>query len=290
MVTGPSTDSANGVSSWQTGTVEISGGYLAYHRTGGSGPALVLSHGLTDNGLCWSRVATALAPGFDIVMLDARGHGESSRMPADETHDPGRDIAEAIDALGLKSPIVMGHSVGARATAAYASANPGGALKVILEDPPLLPIADWSETAVRKAKFRQQVAKFQALSDAEITAMGKNLSPDWHDDEFRAWTLGKRQVDPEAMPDYAIPWQVSLAGIAAPTLLIYGESERGGLVSRQVAAEAIRINPNIRAVQIRGAGHNIRRENLHDYIAAVREFLSEDQATLTIEGTTHGDS
>ncbi len=290
MVTEPSDGFANGASSWLAGTVEISGGYLAYHRTGGSGPALLLSHGLTDNGLCWSRVATSLADGFDIVMLDARGHGESSRMLAGEMYDPGRDIAEAIAALGLKAPIVMGHSVGARATAAYASANPGGALKVILEDPPLLPIADRSETAVRQAKFRQQVAKFQALSDAEITAMGKNVSPDWHDYEFRAWTLGKRQVDPESMPGYAIPWQESLAGIAAPTLLIYAESERGGLVSQQVAAEAMRINPNIRAVQIPGAGHNIRRENFHGFIAAVREFLSEDQATLAIEGTTHDGS
>jgi N-formylmaleamate deformylase len=290
MVTASSDDFVSGASSWLAGTVEISGGYLAYHRTSGSGPALVLSHGLTDNGLCWSRVATALAAGFDIVMLDARGHGESSRMLAGEMHDPGRDIAEAIARLGLKSPIVMGHSVGARATAAYASANPGGALKVILEDPPFLPIADRSEAAVRKAKFRHQVAKFQALSVAEITAMGKNLSPDWHDDEFPAWTLGKRQVDPEAMPDYAIPWQELLTGIAAPTLLIYGESERGGLVSREIAAEATRINPNIRAVQIRGAGHNIRRENFHGFIAAVKEFLSEDQVTLAIEGTTHGGS
>ena len=103
---------------WQPGRVNVSGGHLAYHRTGGTGPALLLSHGLTDNGLCWLRLAAALDPEFDIVMLDARGHGESSRIPAGAAHDPADDIAQAIEALGLNAPIVMGHSVGARAIAA----------------------------------------------------------------------------------------------------------------------------------------------------------------------------
>ena len=35
------------------GAIPVTGGHLAYHRTGGDKPALVLSHGLTDNGLCW---------------------------------------------------------------------------------------------------------------------------------------------------------------------------------------------------------------------------------------------
>ncbi len=260
--------------SWQSGTVPITGGHLAFHRTGGTGPALVLSHGLTDNGLCWSRVAAALASDFDIVMLDARGHGASSRTTVGAPNDPAQDIAEAIDGLGLESPLVMGHSVGARATADYANANPDRISKVILEDPPLLPIAARSEALLRREKFRRQVEEFQSLSDAGIVAMGKRLSPGWHEDEFPAWALGKRQVDPEAMPDYPAPWQDSLAGISVPTLLIYGESARGGLVTPDIAAEAMRINPQTKALQITGAGHNIRRENFHGFLCAVREFLS----------------
>ncbi|MCA6319719.1 alpha/beta fold hydrolase, partial [Phenylobacterium sp.] len=69
-----------GSADWIPGEVAVSGGQLAYHRTGGDGPPLVLSHGLTDNGLCWTRLAEALAPDFDIIMLDARGHGASSRV------------------------------------------------------------------------------------------------------------------------------------------------------------------------------------------------------------------
>ena len=243
---------------------------------------MLLSHGLTDNGLCWSRVAMALEADYDIVMLDARGHGESSRLASGEAHDPGRDIAEVIDNLGLKSPIVMGHSIGALATAAFAADYPQLAAKVILEDPPFLKAVDQSAGLARQHKFRRQVARFQTMSDAEITDMGRQLSPDWHIDEFPAWTLGKWQVDPQAMPLQFPPWQPSIEKISAPTLLIYGEPARGGLVTPDVAAEVMRINPSIRAVQIPGAGHNIRRENFDDFVSAVREFLNENNENMTI--------
>lgn len=193
----------------------------------------MLSHGLTDNGLCWSRLAATLAGEFDVVMLDARGHGDSTRMPDGEAPDPWLDLAEAIEALGLTSPIVMGHSVGARASASFVAVNPGRAARVVLEDPPLPPPADRSETAARRARFRRHLEDLQALSGREILALGRTQSPGWHEEE----------------------------------------PERGGMVTPDLAAEAEAVNPRIRVVQIECAGHNVRRENFPAYLAAVRGFL-----------------
>lgn len=274
---------------WQSGTIAVSGGHLAYHRTGGDGPALVLSHGLTDNGLCWGRFAQAMADGYDIVMLDARGHGASSPLPRDAPHDPGLDIAEAIERLGLESPIVMGHSIGARATAAFASAHPALVSSVVLEDPPLVPVADKAQVRARQEKFRRQISELQSGSDAEIGAFGKAQSPDWHDDEFPAWVQGKRQVDSRAMPNFTTPWQESFAAIRVPTLLIYGESERGGLIRAEIAAAAMQLNPRIRAVCIKGAGHNVRRENFESYLSAVRLFLTECHEAKNFAEAMRGD-
>lgn len=259
--------------SWQSGIVEISGGRLAYHRTGGPGPALVLSHGLTDNGLCWSRFATALAGEFDIIMLDARGHGLSSRICEGDAPDPARDIAEAIDQLGLAAPIVMGHSVGARATAGYANTYPDRVAKVVLEDPPFLPRTDPAALETRRQSFRAQVEGFQAKSAAEIIAMGRSTSPSWHEDEFPAWAAGKRQVDPNAAPTYLTRWQDSILHITAPTLLIIAEPGSGGIVTPEIAREACTLNPNITTAEVKGAGHNIRRENFPDFLAIVQTFL-----------------
>lgn len=263
------------VNAWEAGFVEVSNGRLAYHRTGGPGLALLLSHGLTDNGLCWSRLVTALAPRFDVIMLDARGHGESSRICPLSKLDPGADIAWAAERLNLVQPIVMGHSVGARATADYANAFPNRVSKIILEDPPFPPPASPSQLAARRARFRQQVAAFSSMSDAELIAKGKAASPLWAADEFPAWVAAKRQVDPEAMPAYAEPWQDSIGSIATPTLIIHGEAERGSPVSQPIVEEARSINANISTVQIAGAGHNVRRDNFADYLKAVLAFLED---------------
>ena len=144
---------------------------------------------------------------------------------------------------------------------------------VILEDPPLRPTMASVDMRLQRTGFQQQVDHLQSLSDAEILAMGRQSSPDWHEDEFPAWLLGKRQVDPAAMPAFAVPWQHALARIAVPTLLIGGEPGLGSLVSSAAAAEAMALNPLIRLVRVPHAGHNVRRENFPDYLAAVLQFL-----------------
>jgi len=262
-------------SAWRSGTVAIAQGRLAYHRTGVNARPLVLAHGLTDNGLCWSRVATALAASFDIIMLDARGHGQSSRISDGDDHDPGRDIAEAIGKLELNNVILMGHSVGARAAATCAGLIPDSISRLILEDPPLLPLGDEATREKRLLALREQVAAFQAMSDAEIATKGKASSPLWHEDEFPAWSASKKQFDPAAYPRYTQTWQQTLSHICAPTLLIYGEAARGSLVTPAIANEATTLNPHLRTIQISGAGHNVRRENFSDYLAAVQEFLAD---------------
>lgn len=245
----------------------------------------MLSHGLTDNGLCWARLAQALAPDFDIIMLDARGHGNSSGFDGIVTRDPARDLAQAIESLALKSPVLMGHSVGARAASACAAANPGMASKLILEDPSLVPPTDPASVELRARRLREQVARFRALTETEIIAQGRAQSPLWHDGDFPAWAASKRQVDPDAMPVYATRWQDEIAVLTCPTLLIRGDAEAGGMVTEVLAAEAAALNPNVQVAHIPDAGHNVRRENFEACLAAVRAFLESPRAvTSTSKG------
>jgi hypothetical protein len=60
------------MASWQSGDVETNGIRLHYTRTGGLAPPLVLAHGVTDSGLCWTPIAEALAADYDVIMVDAR--------------------------------------------------------------------------------------------------------------------------------------------------------------------------------------------------------------------------
>ncbi len=62
---------------WFEGTVHANGIAIHYRRTGDGKPPVILSHGLTDNGACWTRLAWALEGDYDVHMPDARGHGQS---------------------------------------------------------------------------------------------------------------------------------------------------------------------------------------------------------------------
>lgn len=261
---------------WVEGRIDVPGGHIAYHRSGTQGPAVVLSHGLTDNGLCWSRTAAVLCREFDVVMLDSRGHGESSRLVDGSEHDPAADIAAAIEQLGLDRPVVMGHSMGARATARFASVYTDVPSKVVLEDPPLLAPRDDVAKEKWRAVFRDQVLELRSMTPAEITERGRTRSPKWHEDEFPHWTEAKLQVDTSVNLHDPEPWQDYVARITAPTLLIHGETGHDGIVTDAIAAEAMSLNPRIVTRCIPGAGHNVRRENFEGYIEAVLGFLRAD--------------
>ncbi len=259
---------------WSSGFVARPGYQLHYHRTGGDRPPVVLSHGLTDNGLCWTRVARALQDDFDVIMVDARGHGQSSGLSPETTDEGGRDLVAVIEALSLPSPALLGHSIGARNTARAASALAGAISKVILEDPPFLPEATEAERVARDQGFRKQVAQFAAMSVEQIMAFGKQQTPGWHPEEFEQWASGKQQVDENVVAHFeSQPWQDTIRQIAVPTLLVYGQSDLGGLVTPESAAEAQALNANIAGQQIMGAGHNIHREQFEQFLAAVRAFL-----------------
>src|SRR6516165_1550716 len=102
---------------WLSGDVQTNGIRMHYYRTGGNKPQLVLSHGATDDGLCWSRVAQALESDYDVVMPDARGHGLTDAPAQGYTAaDHAADLAGLIEALGLERPAIGGHSMGAGTT------------------------------------------------------------------------------------------------------------------------------------------------------------------------------
>src|SRR4051794_8028698 len=103
---------------WSTGDVTANGIRLHYTRTGAGTapgkPAVVLTHGFSDNGLCWTPVAEVLADDYDVIMIDARGHGQSD-APAEGygSAEHAADVAGVIAALGLRRPALLGHSMGA---------------------------------------------------------------------------------------------------------------------------------------------------------------------------------
>lgn len=92
---------------WTTGNIAAHGTRLHYYRGGGSKPPLVLVHGITDDGLCWSPVAEVLSGEYDVIMVDLRGHGKSDAP--EEGYDlvtMATELSGLITGLGLDEPEV----------------------------------------------------------------------------------------------------------------------------------------------------------------------------------------
>jgi N-formylmaleamate deformylase len=260
---------------------------MHYYRTARSAktrswPSLVLLHGITDSGLCWPRVVKALAPAYDMILPDARGHGLSDKPATGYApQDHAADVAGLIQELRLERPILIGHSMGAGVSATVAALYPDLVSGVILEDPPWRAEGDegtLQEQAARAVAWRKEILDRQAMSGPELIAQRKQEQPKWADEEFTDWIVAKQQVSPEVTQSInaaRMPWREVARRIACAALLITADVVESAIVTPEIAAEAVTLMPKGRVVHILDAGHNIRRDQFEAYMTAVREFLAE---------------
>jgi N-formylmaleamate deformylase len=266
------------MSDWLSDYVMSNGIKIHYRRTGGDKPQVVLSHGFSDSGMCWIRVAKELENEFDLIMPDARGHGlsESPETGYDE-QTRAADLAGLTKALKLDKPALMGHSMGASTTAMTAVLYPELARCIILEDP-----AWFNEGKMpngRKAemeKRRSEIFSYKSRTIEDIAESGRRISPSWEEIEFGPWAEAKKQLNPnvfDALGGSFTPWTEIVPKLKCPTLLVTGDPELFSIVTPETAREVSKVNPLIEVVQLKGAGHNIRRERFDGFIDAVRKFL-----------------
>ncbi|MBV7333755.1 alpha/beta hydrolase [Chloroflexi bacterium TSY] len=277
--------------SWTEGDVTTNGVKLHYYRMNGKGDRaqlpLVLSHGITDNGLCWIRAAEILQKNYDVIMVDARGHGLSDKPSANYSSDiHAADLAGFIQQFGLDKPILMGHSMGAATTAALAANYPDLVGRIILEDPPWRADAETPTAAKEREagmkQWRDNLAERQNLSQEEIADEGRQANPKWDDVEFAPWSLAKKQVSLDVFT-YRVHtrtnWRDLVERITCPTLLVTADAELGAIVNKETSQEASSLNANIQIAHISDAGHNIRREQFEAFMEAVEHFLTERDTT-----------
>ena len=93
-------------------TANVNGITLAFEDSGGSGPAVILSHGfLMDHSMFDAQVA-ALKNSYRVITWDERGFG-GTRAEADFTYwDSANDVLALMDHLNIASAVVGGMSQG----------------------------------------------------------------------------------------------------------------------------------------------------------------------------------
>jgi len=266
------------------GFVKVNSINIHYYRTGGSKPPIILLHGATDNGLCWTSVAELLAEQYDVIMPDAQGHGLSGRIDKGFTFiNHAHQIVGLVQKLDITDPIIMGHSMGAGTTINIAVNYPDIPKAIILEDPAWrsqkpIESEEEDERVKQREAFIKSYIGLSSLTREELIAECRERNPLWPEADIIPWAESKLQFDPALFSSMHIdrPSYIKLVPkITCPTLLITSD---GGIVAAETARHAsslFKAEEPLQWVGIKGAGHNIRREQFKTFYDTLNKFLGD---------------
>ena len=108
-------------------------GYRRAFRIAGSGPALLLIHGVGDNSESWETVHAKLAQRFTVIAPDLLGHGESDKPHADYSLPAfANGMRDLLAVLGIDRVTVVGHSFGGGVAMQFAYQYPQLVERIVL--------------------------------------------------------------------------------------------------------------------------------------------------------------
>jgi len=117
-------------------SVKLDDGHRVGVSVSGRGVPLVLQHGVAMDRRTYLQLMQRLAAsGFLVVALDAAGHGDTVPLPEPRTFSGMSALTiRALDALGIRQAVFMGHSMGGRMTIELAATHPDRVLAAVLVD------------------------------------------------------------------------------------------------------------------------------------------------------------
>ncbi|MDE3091075.1 MAG: alpha/beta fold hydrolase [Chloroflexota bacterium] len=263
--------------------LKVRGFEMAYEDTGGasttlSTPPLLLLHGFPLDRTLWATQVRGLADIARVIAPDLRGFGESGMPQGTVTMDVyADDLRGLLDALGVKSAVVAGLSMGGYVALAFYRRNASRVRGLILADTKAGP-----DSAEGKKGRDDNIALARAQGAAAVgdKMLPKMLTPktaaERPDVTDAARVMMARQSVAgvvgalEAMRDRPDSTP-TLADITVPTLVVTG-AEDTLIPPKEAEAmrDAIR---GARLVSIPSAAHLANFEQPDAFNRAVREFL-----------------
>jgi len=266
-------------------TIFVNTAELHYYQLGSSGKSvLVLLHGFSDNGLCWQAEAEELAADHEIYMPEMRGHGMSTRVKPGERFDMVEDLFAFIQDLGLRKPVIAGHSMGASIAFNLGARYPDLPAGLVLEDPPWFGAFSEGEAVPENVReinagrnpFAQFIDSLQGKTVDELVAQFRLEHSSWPEQTLRRWCEAKLQLDPNINPALSMPheyWKNVLESITCPVLLFTASPDLGGIVTPEMAVQAQEMKPDLKIAPFPDVGHHIRFAEHEAYMKELVAFL-----------------
>jgi pimeloyl-ACP methyl ester carboxylesterase len=108
-------------------------GYRRAFRMAGSGPAILLVHGISDHSGTWVRILASLARTHTVIAPDLLGHGRSDKPRADYAASAyANGMRDLLSVLDIDRVTVVGHSLGGGVAAQFAYQFPERCERLVL--------------------------------------------------------------------------------------------------------------------------------------------------------------
>ncbi|MCH8473698.1 MAG: alpha/beta fold hydrolase [Opitutales bacterium] len=246
----------------------------------GQGPPLVILHGMLGSSRNWATAGAELAGRYQVWVLDLRNHGSSPHDPVHSYEAMSADLEAFRVEQGWSQMVLLGHSMGGKASMRYAVDHPERVSTLVIVD---IGPGDHDPYHAREVEALAglPLPLLQNRREAD-EILAKDIS-DWAMRQFLLTNLRRRGK--------AWEWQVNLPVLRenlvslaksplasedrfkGPTLLVRGAEST--FVSEAEVQLAEKYFPALKAITIPAAGHNVHVDNKGAFVQAVRGFLEK---------------
>jgi len=268
-------------------------GYRRAFRRCGSGPALLLLHGIGDSSEAWAPLMPVLGERFTVIAPDLLGHGASDKPRADYSVAAyANGVRDLLDVLGIERATVVGHSLGGGVAAQACYQYPHRFERLVLvstggvarEVAPALRLLSAPYAELTLPVTRLPGARLVARGLAEVAkrtplALGRDA------DEllrvFDGLPTGPARKSFTRTLRSVVDWRGQLVTMLdrcylaedLPTLLVWGE--RDGVIPVAHGRLAHEAMPASRLEVFAGAGHFPHHAEPERFVALLTAFVDE---------------
>ena len=245
--------------------------YTVFH---GAAPAVVILHGLAGSSREFLNTAQALS-GREVILIDQRGHGKSTRTPADTSREAFvDDVLEVVAAQGHREVDLVGHSMGGHTAMLTAAARPDLVRRLVLLECSAGGMSAAEADSVAEF-FRSWEVPFASKESARAF-LGNGPLPDaWIADlEERGDGLCPR-FEPEAMARtlaglMAPRWE-EWKSITVPVLAVFAEN---GMFSEEEKRRFVSSGHDVSRSDLAGASHDAHLDRFLQWVDVLRPFVA----------------
>ncbi len=248
--------------------------------TTGTGPPLLLLHGLFGSATNWRGIARALSDSHEVHALDLRNHGASPWAESMSYVEMAGDVRGFIESSGLSKASVLGHSMGGKAAMALALLHPELVDKLIVAD--IAPVS-YADTLTPFAEAMRSVDVMAAASRTEVQRRLQSMLPDPSVAGFLTQNLVSRN-------DH-FDWRINLGAITAqmsslssfpdelrslrykPAITVIA-GENSGYVANHDGSDFAPMFSQVKVEVIEGAGHWVHADRPDEFVAIVKRALA----------------